>query len=101
MAVYANKVRDRIDKERLPNDVQEWLDQMNHDSSATQLSASSKVEYESDCSVVVSLWEKMGKTTMFDSISIDADGCCDYNKIDIPYVHCQDGRVYGLYDFQY
>ena len=65
---------------RLPGDVEEWVNQMNEVEETKDEMFHSKVETRSDCSIVVTLWKKMGKETILDPQNVAPMGCCSTKK---------------------
>ena len=96
VAVYA-RVHRMI---RVPNDVERWVDQINQDKLANgrvshkRKKLNSKAQKPSDCSIVITLWKKMGKETTLDPETVAPTGCCRTDeKSEMYLVRCDGEKV--------
>ncbi len=93
----------------LPSDVKEWIEQINEEKdiewpSKLEPSDSPLIDINgqngpSDCSIVVTLWKKMGKETTLDPKTVSPTGCCMTSKeSDFDHVRCVGDQVIQMYE---
>lgn len=90
---FANEVDD-AQLDILPANVGDMADAVN----GQDVEQSSDTKTPSDCSIVVTLWKKMGKETVLDPETVSPTGCCMTSKeSDFDHVRCRGDRVIHMY----
>jgi hypothetical protein len=106
---WPSKVDVQNEEQTLPDDVAAWIEQINRDRgnvgshSKLDRNVQDRVqngEFPSDCSVVVTLWKKMGGKTKLDPKTVCPTDCCmTSKKSDFDHVRCEGDRVIQMYVF--
>jgi hypothetical protein len=104
---WPSKVDLQNEENTLPGDVAEWFDQINREKGdvgpqskldMNVQDSASNGDNPSDCSIVVTLWKKMGKESNLDPKTVSPTGCCMTSKeSDFDHVRCEGDRVIQMY----